>query len=407
MFLHHAADCATIVKRLLLSRLQSRNLSMYMILDINENSRKPSNDGLRLFHLFRTGSAPGGSFRFPIRWSPLPAAVFHIAVTLSVDNAGEAHAAFLHMHVQPDPVAPDIAAGILINAAVLGAGAALVIKGAAARLHPQQAGPGGVQDHGFIAVLGGKGCDPHMIQQAVKAVSLDHFPGEVGIDVLGIVGGFQDQRLPVHVADTGEAIHRGSLLQVHPLADGPGGDHHAEIHQGGRRRLAQGGDLRGEGIAHAPAVVVGVGHKGALAPLADHQSLVLQLADGLASGVAADIQRPAQLRLRRQQVPDFQRAGGDLPLDDAHQLGVQGNVAAQGQLAVQDRIVFHKIRPTFSGTMLYRIHLGYSDCTIYIRKKIAPILQIYDINFMYFANHPPEVEGLSLPPACGSPRPPR
>lgn len=72
MFLHHAADCATIVKRLLLSRLQSRNLSMYMILDINENNRKPSNDGLRLFHLFRTGSAPGGSFRFPIRWSPLP-----------------------------------------------------------------------------------------------------------------------------------------------------------------------------------------------------------------------------------------------------------------------------------------------------------------------------------------------
>lgn len=70
MFLHHAADCATIVKRLLLSRLQSLNLSMYMILDINENNRKPSNDGLRLFHLFRTGSAPGGSFRFPIRWSP-------------------------------------------------------------------------------------------------------------------------------------------------------------------------------------------------------------------------------------------------------------------------------------------------------------------------------------------------
>lgn len=76
MFLHHAADCATIVKRLLLSRLQSLNLSMYMILDINENNRKPSNDGLRLFHLFCTGSAPGGSFRFPIRWSPLGRGIF-------------------------------------------------------------------------------------------------------------------------------------------------------------------------------------------------------------------------------------------------------------------------------------------------------------------------------------------
>lgn len=78
MFLHHAADCATIVKRLLLSRLQSLNLSMYMILDINENNRKPSNDGLRLFHLFRTGSAPGGSFRFPIRWSPSCAALDYV-----------------------------------------------------------------------------------------------------------------------------------------------------------------------------------------------------------------------------------------------------------------------------------------------------------------------------------------
>lgn len=85
MFLHHAADCATIVKRLLLSRLQSRNLSMYMILDINENNRKPSNDGLRLFHLFRTGSAPGGSFRFPIRWSPYPPA-FLLVGSLKYDK---------------------------------------------------------------------------------------------------------------------------------------------------------------------------------------------------------------------------------------------------------------------------------------------------------------------------------
>lgn len=41
-----------------------------MILDVNANSRKPSYDSLRLFRLFRTGSAPGGSVYFPIRWSP-------------------------------------------------------------------------------------------------------------------------------------------------------------------------------------------------------------------------------------------------------------------------------------------------------------------------------------------------
>ena len=41
-----------------------------MILDVNANSRKPSYDSLRLFRLFRIGSAPGGSVYFPIRWSP-------------------------------------------------------------------------------------------------------------------------------------------------------------------------------------------------------------------------------------------------------------------------------------------------------------------------------------------------
>ena len=33
------------------------------------NNRKPSHDSLRLFRLFRTGSAPGDSVCFPMRWS--------------------------------------------------------------------------------------------------------------------------------------------------------------------------------------------------------------------------------------------------------------------------------------------------------------------------------------------------
>ena len=68
----------------------------------------------------REGSAAGGTFRD------------------SVDDAGEGHAALLHMHVQPYPVAPDIAAGVLIDPAVLGLGAALVIEGTAARLHAEE-----------------------------------------------------------------------------------------------------------------------------------------------------------------------------------------------------------------------------------------------------------------------------
>ena len=40
------------------------------------NSRKPSHDSLRLFRLFRTGSAPGDSVCFPMRWSLLAPGIF-------------------------------------------------------------------------------------------------------------------------------------------------------------------------------------------------------------------------------------------------------------------------------------------------------------------------------------------
>lgn len=40
------------------------------------NSRKPSHDSLRLFRLFRTGSAPGDSVCFPMRWSTFRPGLF-------------------------------------------------------------------------------------------------------------------------------------------------------------------------------------------------------------------------------------------------------------------------------------------------------------------------------------------
>lgn len=42
------------------------------------NSRKPSHDSLRLFRLFRTGSAPGDSVCFPMRWSTSCAALDYV-----------------------------------------------------------------------------------------------------------------------------------------------------------------------------------------------------------------------------------------------------------------------------------------------------------------------------------------
>ena len=235
------------------------------------------------------------------------------------------------MHIQPDAVAADVAAGVLVDAAVLRAGEPLVEEGAAARLHPQQYRAVVVQNHRLIALVSGKGDDAHMVQQAVKAVGLEHVAGQVRVDILGIVAGLQDQRLAVHIADAGEAVHRRTLPQLHLLAYSRAGDLHREVHQRGGRHFAHGGHLRGEGVANAAAVGSGVGHEGAAAALAHHQSLVLQLTDGLTYGIAADAQTAAQLRLAGQQRPHRQNAGGDVALDDAHQLCVQRDIAVQRQ----------------------------------------------------------------------------
>ena len=214
-------------------------------------------------------------------------------------------------------------------------------EGAAARLHPQQYRAVVVQNHRLIALVSGKGNDAHMVQQAVKAVCLEHVAGQVRVDVLGVVAGLQDQRLAVHVADAGEAVDRRALPQLHLFADHTAGGLHGEVHQGGGGHFAQRGDLGGEGIADAAAVGSGVGHERAAAALADYQALVLQLADGLADGVTADVQTPAQLGLAGQQRAHGQHAGGDVPFDNAHKLGIKGNVAVQRESAVENGVLFH------------------------------------------------------------------
>lgn len=157
---------------------------------------------------------------------PLSGVLFY-----SVDGADEVHAAFLHMYVQADPVAAYVAAGILVDTAILRAGEPLVEEGTAAGGHTQQGGAAVLQNDGLIALVRSEGDDAHMVEQAVKAVGLEHIAGQVGVDVLGVVAGLQDQWLTVHVADTGEAVDRRSLPQLHLLADGGLGDLHSEVHQ--------------------------------------------------------------------------------------------------------------------------------------------------------------------------------
>ena len=180
-----------------------------------------------------------------------------------------------------------------------------------------------------------------MIQQGIKAVGLHHFTGQIGVNILRIVAGLKDQRLAVHIADTGKAIDRRSLTQLHLFADDGRRSGDLKIHQRAAGLLAHGGYLGGEGVPHAAPVGGGIGHEGAAAPLTHHQPLILQLADGLADGVAADVQRAAKLRFAGQQVAHGQYACGDVALDDAHQLSIQRNVTVQRQLRIQKCVAFH------------------------------------------------------------------
>ena len=86
---------------------------------------------------------------------------------------------------------------------------------------------------------------------------------------------------------------------------------------------------------------MGVGHEGAAPLLAHHQALALQLADGLAHRAAGNVERAAELRLAGEQRARAQRAGGNIPLYNAHELGIQRDIAVHRELAHQNGVGIH------------------------------------------------------------------
>ena len=92
-------------------------------------------------------------------------------------------------------------------------------------------------------------------------------------------------------------------------------------------------------------------------------------ADGLAHRVAADAQGLTELRLAGQQAPHRQCPRGDAALDDAHQLGIQRDIAVQRQPLGQNRMCVHEKPPLRRGRpciCTYRtIHSGI--CTDFAR----------------------------------------
>ena len=97
----------------------------------------------------------------------------------------------------------------------------------------EQVGPYLVQHHCLIGILRRSGSNAHVVQEAVYAMGLHQLPGEVGVKVLGVVAGLQDQRFSINITHTGEAVHRDALLKLHFAADLRGRHNDAEIHHGG------------------------------------------------------------------------------------------------------------------------------------------------------------------------------
>ena len=180
-----------------------------------------------------------------------------------------------------------------------------------------------------------------MVEETVKAVRFQQLARQVGVDVLGIVGRFKNERRAVYVAHAREAVDLHARFKAHERHDPGARRDDRKVHERGRGRLAELRDLRRERILHALAAGVRVGDERAFAALAHDKALLLQCADGLTHGVAADVVGAAKLGLARQQVADLERAGGDAALDDAHELGVERDLAVERQRIFENRIVFH------------------------------------------------------------------
>ena len=275
----------------------------------------------------------------------------------SVDGTHEARRALLEANIQLDAVGAHVARRIFVDVAVFGRGAALVEESGRAGRAVEKLRLARREDNGLVGVRRGEGDDAHMVEKAVETVRFQQLARQAGVDVLGVVGRFEDERLTVHIAHAREAVDLHVRLKAHERDDPGTRRDDRKIHERGRGRLAELGDLRCERILHALAAGVRVGDERALAALAHDKALLFQRADGLTHGVAADVVGAAKLGLARQQVADLERAGGDAALDDAHELGVEGDLAVERQREIQDRISFH------DGSLPRKYVLEYSYCT--------------------------------------------
>ena len=95
-----------------------------------------------------------------------------------------------------------------------------------------------------------------------------------------------------------------------------------------------------------------LGNKRALALAANHQTLGLQRANGLADGGAGDGKRLAEFGFGGQKITGNQNPCGNMALNDCHKLVIQRYIAVQREFCVQNQIVgrAHVVSPKIWNT---------------------------------------------------------
>ena len=178
--------------------------------------------------------------------------------------------------------------------------------------------------------------------------------GQVGVDVLGIERGFQHQRLTVDLPDSGELIDLGiTAAKLQHFDDIRGGRDDGKLDEIRRRGQAHGGHFCGKGIDPLGfAMNLWLGNKRAFALTANHQTLGLQCANGLADGGAGDGKRLAEFGFGGQKISGNQNPCGNMALNDCHKLVIQRYIAVQREFCVQNQIVgrAHVVSPKIWNT---------------------------------------------------------
>ena len=262
-----------------------------------------------------------------------------------VHAAGEGYAILMQENIQLDAVGTHKALGKLIDHSGLGIGTALNKESTAAGLGVEHLCLLAAHEHSFVGVNCIGRNNANFIEEAIEAMGLEKFLGELGIYILGIKAGFKNEGFSVHMADTHKAVNLGIRAAKLKHLDNVGsGVNDLKLDQGGRGGHAHGAYFAGEGINHFRfAANLGLCHEGSASLLADNKAFAFKSTDGLSHGGAGYIKGFAKLGLAGKKISGCESPRGDITLYYTYKLRIKRNVAVYRESAEEYGVLFHSV----------------------------------------------------------------